>query len=110
MLELPSWPGFRTNRLSPACPRPAEPGNSDGAGVINSLRRNAGLSKPRRASGSQIGPPVVRDLRATGSSQLIDGAPLIPVTLLGWKPLNRSEEHTSELQSPMYLVCRLLLE
>src|SRR5208337_5675836 len=25
-----------------------------------------------------------------------------------WSP--RSEEHTSELQSPMYLVCRLLLE
>src|SRR5208337_3072943 len=25
-------------------------------------------------------------------------------------PLARSEEHTSELQSPMYLVCRLLLE
>src|SRR5437763_11127978 len=27
----------------------------------------------------------------------------------GGRPL-RSEEHTSELQSPMYLVCRLLLE
>src|SRR5437762_11236946 len=26
------------------------------------------------------------------------------------RPLTRSEEHTSELQSPMYLVCRLLLE
>src|SRR5437762_4255941 len=26
----------------------------------------------------------------------------------GWQ--TRSEEHTSELQSPMYLVCRLLLE
>src|SRR5437879_10110391 len=25
-------------------------------------------------------------------------------------PGDRSEEHTSELQSPMYLVCRLLLE
>src|SRR5437762_13175757 len=25
-------------------------------------------------------------------------------------PAIRSEEHTSELQSPMYLVCRLLLE
>src|SRR5437762_7523242 len=25
------------------------------------------------------------------------------------KPAKRSEEHTSELQSPMYLVCRLLL-
>src|SRR5437762_8855739 len=27
-----------------------------------------------------------------------------------WSPRGRSEEHTSELQSPMYLVCRLLLE
>src|SRR5437762_7900930 len=26
------------------------------------------------------------------------------------RPTPRSEEHTSELQSPMYLVCRLLLE
>src|SRR5437879_7977691 len=26
------------------------------------------------------------------------------------RDLPRSEEHTSELQSPMYLVCRLLLE
>src|SRR5437879_9204405 len=34
--------------------------------------------------------------------------------LVGWyltpKVGERSEEHTSELQSPMYLVCRLLLE
>src|SRR5437879_11410710 len=36
--------------------------------------------------------PRVRDLRACRR---------------GW---SRSEEHTSELQSPMYLVCRLLLE
>src|SRR5437762_7546202 len=28
----------------------------------------------------------------------------------GDAPGRRSEEHTSELQSPMYLVCRLLLE
>src|SRR5437763_13551474 len=28
----------------------------------------------------------------------------------GISNLRRSEEHTSELQSPMYLVCRLLLE
>src|SRR5437879_8787242 len=27
-----------------------------------------------------------------------------------WRVPMRSEEHTSELQSPMYLVCRLLLE
>src|SRR5208337_4871664 len=30
---------------------------------------------------------------------------------ISWtSPLTRSEEHTSELQSPMYLVCSLLLE
>src|SRR5437763_10646683 len=31
-------------------------------------------------------------------------------TRRGRRPARRSEEHTSELQSPMYLVCRLLLE
>src|SRR5437879_7004159 len=30
-------------------------------------------------------------------------------TLFDPETLTRSEEHTSELQSPMYLVCRLLL-
>src|SRR5437762_3849586 len=49
------------------------------------------------------------------------GAVPDPVTMTcpaGWGPTRRgllcaaarSEEHTSELQSPMYLVCRLLLE
>src|SRR5436189_4209467 len=38
-----------------------------------------------------------------------DGRFIIP-TLLPGKMNRRSEEHTSELQSPMYLVCRLLLE
>src|SRR5690348_17729367 len=28
----------------------------------------------------------------------------------GGEPVRRSEEHTSELQSPVHLVCRLLLE
>src|SRR3712207_8049811 len=30
--------------------------------------------------------------------------------LIGFEALERSEEHTSELQSRQYLVCRLLLE
>src|SRR2546430_8748348 len=29
---------------------------------------------------------------------------------IGWLPIRRSEEHTSELQSQSNLVCRLLLE
>src|SRR5436189_3450722 len=35
------------------------------------------------------------------------GVPLLTCSM-SWP--DRSEEHTSELQSPMYLVCRLLLE
>src|SRR5437762_4767821 len=42
------------------------------------------------------------------------GAPPItdptPIPNLIRRSFSRSEEHTSELQSPMYLVCRLLLE
>src|SRR5258708_31102293 len=30
--------------------------------------------------------------------------------IFGMHPMHRSEEHTSELQSPDHLVCRLLLE
>src|SRR5436189_2768462 len=45
------------------------------------------LFRPRRASGCPA--PVCWPDRATAA---------------------RSEEHTSEIQSPMYLVCRLLLE
>src|SRR5437762_5749516 len=45
-----------------------------------------------------------------------DSSPSIGLREGSWlpsgKPIDglRSEEHTSELQSPMYLVCRLLLE
>src|SRR5438876_4845824 len=35
---------------------------------------------------------------------------LQPVAVGPQPPLERSEEHTSELQSPVHLVCRLLLE
>src|SRR2546426_6512175 len=34
----------------------------------------------------------------------------IKMSILIWRPRIRSEEHTSELQSPCNLVCRLLLE
>src|SRR5437762_7218348 len=34
----------------------------------------------------------------------------LPLVSLPKLTVPRSEEHTSELQSPMYLVCRLLLE
>src|SRR3712207_8969741 len=36
--------------------------------------------------------------------------PVVPIIAVGVACLIRSEEHTSELQSRQYLVCRLLLE
>src|SRR6266581_5900016 len=50
---------------------------------------------------------------------LHDALPILPMAAPGRRPLiahpapgprTRSEEHTSELQSPVHLVCRLLLE
>src|SRR2546429_3885496 len=38
------------------------------------------------------------------------GVPAPMPTRWPWRPERRSEEHTSELQSRLHLVCRLLLE
>src|SRR5256885_2629249 len=64
--------------------------------------------------------PLARDLDAAAAAGLVERL-VIPLGLLGIgqrEPGNRlverigvrSEEHTSELQSPCNLVCRLLLE
>src|SRR5436189_3393979 len=53
-------------------------------------RRHCGRRRPQRPLWQ------VRPVRDRARAPLPDGP--------------RSEEHTSELQSPMYLVCRLLLE
>src|SRR5688500_19252400 len=68
----------------------------------------------------RIGPPrpalLSQFLRTVGGSEM-PSARSASVMLFDWKrdcvPLRkavRSEEHTSELQSPCNLVCRLLLE
>src|SRR3712207_7324882 len=51
----------------------------------------------------------------TGEAALVAGQPVDAVVLVGDVAVERrrrvrSEEHTSELQSRQYLVCRLLLE
>src|SRR5437763_3449690 len=43
----------------------------------------------------------------SGWIEPVGNTPVPPVYI---RRRSRSEEHTSELQSPMYLVCRLLLE
>src|SRR3712207_7559792 len=74
------------------------------------------LFRSPRVVGEQIAVRDVLDLTVTVDHNVVDGA---PATRLGADLRRRmeypaaevrSEEHTSELQSRQYLVCRLLLE
>src|SRR5437762_7991514 len=60
-------------------------------------RRSSDLSKKQRA-------------RFFPEAALQQSCSRGPEKLSRFERATRSEEHTSELQSPMYLVCRLLLE
>src|SRR5437879_5095209 len=81
------------------------------------VRRQERLDEPDRLFGlsrlqqlvGQLGGgahPLLRRLRLIQRLAQVVGALRVDVDVL----LRRSEEHTSELQSPMYIVCRLLLE
>src|SRR5436189_507335 len=68
------------------------------------------ISTPRRGDGDGTDNPASAP-RAGGRLPPAAGRLLWRLEQPGLFPLEpRSEEHTSELQSPMYLVCRLLLE
>src|SRR3712207_8416785 len=55
--------------------------------------------------------PIRARIGSVSQVHAVDGDPGQAVeTLRRAAPLERSEEHTSELQSRQYLVCRLLLE
>src|SRR2546429_4659015 len=77
--------------------------------------RDSSCATPRkiRAAAASGGVRANRSNRATLSSCLSGG---VRSPSLAWRamdvriPPGRSEEHTSELQSRLHLVCRLLLE
>src|SRR5437762_3861915 len=75
---------------------------------VHGLGKAADLARRVKPGLDLIG-HVVPSAAAPGSGT---GTPLDTEKLatLSGHPGERSEEHTSELQSPMYLVCRLLLE
>src|SRR3712207_8868752 len=98
-------------------PRPGQV--SDGQALQRDRRARAPLARERRgarAGGrvSDIACPV--DASATGARahRFVSEASAFPGAGRGGLPgdgdRERSEEHTSELQSRQYLVCRLLLE
>src|SRR5437762_5761367 len=71
--------------------------------IQKSLRK---VKKFVKKAPSQPTPEQVHDLRT--NSRKLESA--LHALSLDSSSDERSEEHTSELQSPMYLVCRLLLE
>src|SRR3989454_7593690 len=72
--------------------------------LFRSMARNAGIA----AKGSTV---KKTELRQTSEKPTISWSVRQLHTVMGAKlPAWRSEEHTSELQSPCNLVCRLLLE
>src|SRR3712207_7015484 len=69
------------------------------------------LFRSRCVPGLQPGEPLF----AVEAEGLVGAVSRVPAATFDEEPLNalltdRSEEHTSELQSRQYLVCRLLLE
>src|SRR5437879_10357298 len=86
---------------------------------LSSIRAHAGFDRQRmfeevfvlRVLTEQS--PCVVSIEHPSTSRLVSApaeAALRSAPLPEPANLGRSEEHTSELQSPMYLVCRLLLE
>src|SRR3712207_7012301 len=53
---------------------------------------------------------AAEQVRWTADHDLKEGGRVVRHDLAGEGAIGRSEEHTSELQSRQYLVCRLLLE
>src|SRR5437762_6626436 len=72
-------------------------------------RRSSDLGDRRPEMGDRGLPRARGRARAGDRARARDARPRRP-PLRTRAPALRSEEHTSELQSPMYLVCRLLLE
>src|SRR3712207_8348644 len=64
----------------------------------------------RTGAGARGTAAAVRLHGGSRHEQLADGAPQLRRAGHQVEPPRRSEEHTSELQSRQYLVCRLLLE
>src|SRR5947208_3838445 len=67
-----------------------------------------GLANFRRASHGELPPLSCARERPRGRGTGVEASELQPT--IACPSLFRSEEHTSELQSPDHLVCRLLLE
>src|SRR5256885_7519331 len=85
------------------------PVRTDGALCIALQHGRSAVRQPRSCQGTRPRQRPLLVLRCLAQQVGVDGARLQMAEQLQATGL-RSEEHTSELQSPCNLVCRLLLE
>src|SRR5258708_21594168 len=83
-------------------------------GCVNARGRTAmprwTIDSPRTLELGDVAALKVRVISGSVAILATEDEPSLDVSSLAGQPLLRSEEHTSELQSPDHLVCRLLLE
>src|SRR5437763_1557913 len=96
----PAVPPFPTRRSSDLGPDPAADASAAAALAPRCSRRAPGTDAAAAPDAAEVRAPPAAALPR--QSQQAPGA-----DATGLPSGNRSEEHTSELQSPMYLVCRL---
>src|SRR5437762_9797894 len=99
-----------TAYIPTSVPSSAEGTTRVGMSVARKLCRNTSITRNTSATASAR--VMITSRMATLMKVVESNAQnqLTPAGKLGCMSFIRSEEHTSELQSPMYLVCRLLLE
>src|SRR2546425_661975 len=111
--RIPPLPSVRISNSrqveQPAPPPPCQPARSLAACVFPTGRRSARGGTSSGSSATATGPSPTPPFRSpSAASPPRPALPRGPSTRA--RCLGRSEEHTSELQSLAYLVCRLLLE
>src|SRR2546426_7684132 len=98
MSEKPAW-GTSMARSNPGATSVGEQ-NAEPAWPVKPPRRHASVLRPNDDAPDP-------SLRLQGALAKREAC---PARRRFWRRKDRSEEHTSELQSPCNLVCRLLLE
>src|SRR5437879_9044145 len=78
--------------------------------LSNSTASLGSIGSTQRSEMPALNPASARSRIASRLREASLGRKPLDSPAAAAKRIKRSEEHTSELQSPMYLVCRLLLE
>src|SRR5690348_6400208 len=99
-------------RPAPSAPRLSVCTTAPLALRISTLTASAGLASSKPPWPTAFCSSMLSLLPATMTSRPTSDAPCSACSCTNCddRPSTRSEEHTSELQSPVHLVCRLLLE